>query len=314
MRKFYVTTTCFGDRGGTVVKVLCYKSEGRWFDPEWSVRRLAGCRVKSITPETNTALEEPISLEELRHAIIQEKANKASGQDGICLEFFGTAWDVIKHEMLTIMNHMYIDGRTSVRQRQGLIFCLPKTPHPKNVGDYRPLTLLNTDYKIMARIIANRIRPFLAAILHPNQHCGVQGNSVFEAVAAVRETVAHAEVTKTPLCIVSIDFSEAFDKILHTYLLAMLKTHGFNEWFQQRIMRIYDKAASEVQINGFRSSPIPINSSIRQGCPLSMKLFAPCLNPLLQTLERELNGIQIEWSHAKTAVISDADDVTIFLT
>ena len=102
----------------------------------------------------------------------------------------------------------------------------------------------------------------------------MQGNSAFEAVAKVREAVAHAEVTKTPLCIVSIDFNEAFDKISHSYLLAMLHAHGFNAWFQQRILRMYDKARSEVQINGFRSSQIPIHSSIRQGCSLSMHLFS----------------------------------------
>jgi hypothetical protein len=56
-----------------------------------------------------------------------------------------------------------------------------------------------------------RLRPCLAAILHPNQHCGIQGNSAFVAVATVREAVVHAEVTKTPLYIVSIDFSAAFD-------------------------------------------------------------------------------------------------------
>jgi len=232
-------------------------------------------------------------LEELRYAITQGKASKAPGQDGICLEFFRTAWDVIKHDLSHIMNHMNIEGRTSARQLQGLIVCLPKITHPKNVEDYRPLTLLNTDYKILARIIANRIRPCLAAIIHPNQHCGVQGNSAFKAVATVREAVAHAEVTNTPLCIVSIDFSEAFGKISHSYLLAMLYAHGFNAWFQQRILGMYDKAASEVQINGCRSSPIPIHNSIRQGCPLSMQLFALCLNPLIHTLERELKGIQI---------------------
>jgi len=68
----------------------------------------------------------------------------------------------------------------------------------------------------------------------------------FEAVATVREAVAHTEVTKTPLCIVSIDFSEAFD-ISHSYLVAMLNAHGFNAWFQQRILGMYDKAKSEVQ-------------------------------------------------------------------
>lgn len=124
-----------------------------------SIRRVAGCGVKTVTPETKAVLEEPIPLEKLRHAITQGKSNKAPGQDGIYLEFFRTAWDVIKRELLQIMNHIHIDGRTSARQWQGLIVCLPKTPHPKNVDDYRSLTLLNSGYIILSRIVANRIRP-----------------------------------------------------------------------------------------------------------------------------------------------------------
>ena len=79
-------------------------------------------------------------------------------------------------------------------------------------------------------------------------------------------------------------------------------------------MGLYDKPASEVQINGFRSSLIQINSSIRQGCPLSMQLFALCLNQLIQTLEEELKIIQIGRGQSKAAVIAYADDVAIFLT
>ena len=94
----------------------------------------------------------------------------------------------------------------------------------------------------------------------------------------------------------------------------MLHAHGFIDWFLQHIMGMYNRAASEVQINGFRSSLIPIHSSIRQGCPLSMQVFALCVNPLIRTQEREIKGIQIRWGHAKTAVIAYADDVTIFLT
>jgi len=103
-----------------------------------------------------------------------------------------------------------------------------------------------------------------------HQYCGKQGNSAFEAVATVREAVAYDEITKTPLCIVSIDFSAAFDKISNSYLLAMLDAHGFTDWFLQRIMGMYDKTTSEVQINGLRFSLVPIHISIRQGCPLSM--------------------------------------------
>jgi hypothetical protein len=80
----------------------------------------------------------------------------------------------------------------------------------------------------------------------------------FEAAATVRDTVAYAETTRTPLCIVTIDFKEAFDKITHSYLFAFLKEYGFSEQFQQGIWRMYDNVTSTIQINGHRSGPIPI--------------------------------------------------------
>jgi len=81
------------------------------------------------------------------------------------------------------------------------------------------------------------------------------------------------------MCMVSIDFSAAFDKISHEYLQEILGAHGFNATFIQLIMRLYETASLEIQINGFQSSLIPIKSLIRQGCLLSMLLFVMCLNP-----------------------------------
>ena len=75
----------------------------------------------------------------------------------------------------------------------------------------------------MARIIANRLRPWLVDLLQPSQHCGVQGNTVLDAIAAVTEAVAYAETTNNALCILSLDFKAAFDNISHTYLFTMLK-------------------------------------------------------------------------------------------
>jgi len=142
----------------------------------------------------------------------------------------------------------------------------------------------------------------------------MQGNSAFDAVAAIRETVAFADITRTQLCIVSIDFRAAFDNISYSYLMSMFNAHGFSDCIQQRIMGTYNAAASEVQINGFRSSLIQIKSSVRQGCPLRMQLFALSLNPFIQTLEKELLGIKIGRRKPKTAVIAYADDGTILLS
>jgi hypothetical protein len=124
---------------------------------------------------------------------------------------------------------MFVEGMTSDQQKHGVILCLPKTTRPTIPEDFRPITLMNADYELMTRIIANRLRPLLADLLQPSQHCGVPGNTVFEAVAAVREAIAHAEVTRTPLCILSLDFQESFDNISHTYLFTVLKSYGFSE-------------------------------------------------------------------------------------
>jgi len=91
--------------------------------------------------------------------------------------------------------------------------CITKKPNPTRITDYRPLTLLNSDYKILARVIANRLRPILQDIISPQQHCGIQGTSIFEAVATIRDVIAYAETSHTPLCVISLDFQAAFDRI-----------------------------------------------------------------------------------------------------
>jgi len=118
---------------------------------------------------------------------------------------------------------------------------------------------MNTDYNIMTRIIANRLRPYLPALFHPSQHCGVQGSSVFEAVATVRYAIAYTEITKKPLCVVSLDFSAAFDNISHAYLQEILSTHGFINWFSERI--IGDAVRAAVASIGLGNNLAEFNSS-----------------------------------------------------
>jgi len=84
--------------------------------------------------------------------------------------------------------------------------CIPKTRGPSTPANYRPITLLNTNYKIFARIMAYRLRPLSPELLHPSQYCGVAGSTMFDEKVTVRDAIAHAEVTQDPLCILSLDF------------------------------------------------------------------------------------------------------------
>jgi len=158
--------------------------------------QLLECELRSIPPGYVDSLIHPLTLDELWRAVAQGKPRKAPGTEGICLEFYRAAWDVIKDDLFQIMNCMVLNGLILDRQVQGQTVCTPEKPPTTTIGDYRALTLLNVDYKILARGIANRLKPILPEIMHPQQHCGVPGTTVFDAVATIRDAIAYADSRK----------------------------------------------------------------------------------------------------------------------
>jgi hypothetical protein len=278
------------------------------------MQRIMECDLPKIPDAANLALAEPVTLEEIFQAIKSGKLKKASGCDGICHEFLSKMWEANKHDLLQIMNEMYRDAMITAQQKHGLLACIPKHAQALHIDDYRPLTILNTDYRLLTRIIAARLRPWLPEILQRSQYCCIPDNTVFDAIATIRDVVAHSEATGAPLCILTIDFQGAFGNLSHDYLFEVLRQYGFSDRFRLLIWNIYKDSTSTVQINGYRTRPIPIRSSVRQGCPLSMILFAMCLNPLLRTLKRSLHGVQIGNPTARTSIVAYVDDVTILVT
>jgi hypothetical protein len=98
-------------------------------------------------------------------------------------EFYTAHWDIMRKEMLDIIQQMHTKGNIMPQQKQGIIVLLPKTTNPSTPDHYRALTLLNLDIKIMARIIALRLNRWLPDIIHSSQHCGIQGTSILETTA-----------------------------------------------------------------------------------------------------------------------------------
>jgi hypothetical protein len=273
---------------------------------------LEGVKVQ-IAPEANEMIQMPIMEEELRLAVMSGKKKKAPGYDGINNEFFQLAWEIIQEDLTNIVNNMLIDGTKEPSQTNGVTVYVPKKERPQLPEDYRPLTLLNTDTKLLARILVKQMRPWLNEILNPSQYCGVGDNNILGAVAAIRETVAETELTNEPVCLLSLDFKEAFDRMAHTYLYKVLEHYGFSNWLIERIRWMYDNALSTAQINGYISRAVLIKSSIRQGCPLSVSFFALCLDPLLRNITDAIERCRPNREKGRLAVVVYANDATIIL-
>jgi hypothetical protein len=195
-------------------------------------------RVKKIIPiEAIKEINDTITMEELHEAVKKGKPNKATGEDGISQEFFKIMWDTIKDELLEVINQMYVNEITN-NEKLGVKVGVPKTLRPTKPEEYRHLTLLNTDVKLLIKTLAKRISPWLKNTLHPSQHCGIKGRTIYEALGTIRETKAYTEYTKTPMCILSLDFREAFRNISHDYLFTLLEEYGYSDRFQRCIRNI----------------------------------------------------------------------------
>ena len=260
-----------------------------------------------------THLEQPITTEELYQAISAGSRKKTPGIDGICLEFYATHWQIIKTEMTHLINNMFLNKAITEKQKRGILLCIPKHPHAEKLEDYRPISLLTTEYKLLARIMANRLRPLIQEQITTGQYCGVPRRTIIDALTTIRDMTAYHEMTHTPLCMLSLDFQKAFDQISHEYLYQILESYGVSRWFVERVRAMYENMSSMVQVNGAMVGPIKIESGIRQGCPLSMALYTLCLHPLLRHLEERLPRVTIGRKTVTTTVVAYADDVTVFL-
>lgn len=194
---------------------------------------------------------------------------------------------------------------------EGIIILLPKT-NPRTIADYRPITLLNTDYKILMKVLANRLKPLLPHLIEKEQICGVPGRNIFWNLSALRNIVEYLQAHPTEqAAILSLDFEKAFDRVNHSFLFMVLEKLNVPHFMISVIRKLYAVGRSKVQLNGYFTSSFPIKRGVRQGCPLSMLLFALSLEPFLRTIHNRMLELQPERLHF--TVRAYADDVTVLL-
>ena len=259
-------------------------------------------------------LQEPVTSEEILTALRAGTRHKTPGFDGISLEFYTANWETIHTELHELLNQRFLHKNITPQQKYGVIICLPKSNGDQTPDHYRPIFLLNTEYKILARILARRLRHVLVHQLQHTQFCGVPRISILDAVSVVRDVIAHSEITSTTICVLTLDFQNTFDRISHQYLFHILRRYGISQWFIEGLHALYEHTTASVQVNGTLAGPISIQNGLRQGCPLSMVLYALCLHPLLLSVEENLPGLQIGRCTQCVPVLAYANDITVFVT
>ena len=163
-------------------------------------------------------LDSELSINELTRAVESMQNNKAPGADGLPKEFYTTFWAELKAPLLAMYNESLLMGNLPPSLREGTISLLYKKGDKKDIKNWRPLTLLGVDRKILAKALFFRLQEVAENIVGVDQTCAIPGRSMSNSLALVRDCYLYATDRKTPLCISGLDLEKAFDRINHTYL------------------------------------------------------------------------------------------------
>ena len=139
--------------------------------------------------------------QEITASVKEIKRGKAPGLDGLPGEFYCTFWYFLKEDFLEMANEGFHWGALSHSQQTGIIRLLYRSGERYNLANWRPITLLNTDYKIIAKSLANRLKSVLSRVIHTDQTCSVPERSIADNCALIRDCAYYCEETQTSAAI-----------------------------------------------------------------------------------------------------------------
>lgn len=255
--------------------------------------------------ERNEAVLDPVSDEEILKCIKQSCSRKSPGEDGLPKEFYAKAWDIIKEEFTLTINEALLAPDTSSKLMNGIVVLVKKKSTGNDMKAYRPITLLNFDYKVLTRIIKQRIAPLVDTVLSSHQKCSNGKHNIFEATTKILDKISALKFGGQPSMLVSFDMDHAFDRVKHSFLFRVMEQMNFNPRLIEFLQKITRNSFSRILVNGNLSRSFQIRRSVRQGDPLSMLLFVLYIQPLIDKIVSE--------GHAGDALNIYADDLSVFV-
>lgn len=269
-----------------------------------------------ITPDVSDidrdSCDKDISISEIQEALTAMAKKKSPGSDGLTVEFYVHFWQLLNDILFKLYKTIEKERIMSRTMRHGLISLIYKKGDRRELKNWRPISLLNVDYKILARVMANRLKYVLPKIISPNQTCCVVGRDISDNIASIRDVIDMVEDNGSEGYIINVDQMKAFDRVSHEYLFTVLQKFGFGPAFINWIKNFYNEIFSAIKCNGFLTNYFSVKNSVRQGCPISAMLYVICAEPLARQILTDTNvkGIPIPDTEKYSIVFQHADDTT----
>ena len=247
-----------------------------------------------LSPEVKDRLSSALSISELADAVRAMQPGKSPGQDGVILEFYKIYWDLISTDFLSMLSSGYESGRLPAGMTQGLIALLQKGGDRLKLTNWRPITLLNISYKVLAKALQLRLQPVLMEIINFDQSVFLPMRFILDNILLTSKTMAWAEQTSQPFIFLKLDFSKAYYMVDWGFLLRAMADFGIPKEFIAWTKLLFRDASASVKINGSSSPAFAIERGVRQGCLLAPYLFLLVAEVLNAMVKRGMEQGQVK--------------------
>ena len=166
----------------------------------------------------------------------------------------------------------FLNCKLSCEQRRSVLRLIPKKGDLTDIKNWRPISLLNTDYKLLAHVLANRLQIILPSIISKNQSGYLKGRNISLNIRSTFDIIQNIENENSSGLLAFLDFEKAFDKLDWTFLGRCLKIFMFGTNFQKWVRILYNELESCIINNTTTSKYFKLSCGIRQGFPLSALL------------------------------------------
>jgi len=258
-------------------------------------------------------LEHDLTKDELLNALKGFQPSKTPGDNGFTNEFYETYFKLLWRNLIDSFNEGFQTGKLSISQRRGIISLIPKDENNLMVlSDWQPITLLNVNYKILARAIAKRIEPKLPKLVHSDQTGFVKARYIGQNMSLLNDLMEFTESSQFPGILLFIDFEKAFDTLEWSFIQHALKFFNFGPNIRKWITILYSDVESGVTNGGYMTNYFRVSRGARQGCPLSPLIFILSVEILAQKIRQnpKITGIELPYS-CEVKLSQFADNTTL---